>query len=468
MTANKLKAYRPYPKQKTFHDFGLKCSERLLRAGNQQGKTHAGGMELALHLTGRYPDWWAGRRFAGAIDAWAACDTGETTRDNPQRALLGPLAAWGTGAIPADAIVDVKRGRGVADLVDIVTVRHVSGGVSRLSFKRYDQGRTAWQGPAKHVIWCDEEPPADVYTEALARLTATRGIIYTTFTPLKGMSAVVERLLRAADGVTKADVNMTIDDAEHIPVEERARIIAAFPEHERGARVRGVPILGSGRVFPIAEEGIKTVPFAIPPHWPQIGAMDFGWDHPFAAVKLAWDRDTDCAYVTDVHRVRQQTPVAHAAALRSWGASLKWVWPHDGMQHDKGSGEALAAQYRLQGLKMMRAHATHGEGGFALEAGIMAMLDRMKTGRLKVFAQLDQWFEEFRLYHRKDGLIVKQRDDLLSATRIGLMMLRHASGAEDGFIAPTTADGDYDPLAGAPGSGRYARTREGESYDPLR
>jgi hypothetical protein len=48
----------------------------------------------------------------------------------------------------------------------------------------------------------------------------------------------------------------------------------------------------------------------------------------------------------------------------------------------------------------------------------MAMLDRMKTGRLKVFASLGEWFEEFRLYHRKDGLIVKARDDLLSAASV--------------------------------------------------
>jgi len=43
-----------------------------------------------------------------------------------------------------------------------------------------------------------------------------------------------------------------------------------------------------------------------------------------------------------------------------------------------------------------------------------------------VFASLGEWFEEFRLYHRKDGLIVKLRDDLMSATRIGVMMLRIA------------------------------------------
>jgi hypothetical protein len=81
-------------------------------------------MEMAMHLTGRYPSGWRGRRFGHMIDAWAACDTGETTRDNPQRALLGPVAHWGTGAIPTDALGEVKRGRGVADLVDTVLVRH--------------------------------------------------------------------------------------------------------------------------------------------------------------------------------------------------------------------------------------------------------------------------------------------------------------------------------------------------------
>ena len=446
LATNVLSRYRPYRKQETFHELGRTCRERLLRAGNQQGKTFAGAMELALHLTGRYPVWWRGRRFDAPIDAWAACDTGETTRDNPQRALLGPVASWGTGALPGEAIVDVKRGRGVADLADMVSVRHVSGGVSRLGFKRYDQGRTAWQGPAKHVIWCDEEPPADVYIEALARLTATRGMIFTTFTPLKGMSEVVGRLISSADDVSIGEVNMTIDDAEHIPEDERARIIAAFPEHEREARVRGVPTLGSGRVFPLTEEAVRVVPFVVPAHWAAIAAMDFGWDHPFAAVKLAWDRDTDTVFLTVAFRVRQQTPAQHAATLRAWGRDLKWVWPHDGLQHDKGSGAALANQYRAQGLKMMRAHATHSDGGYGLEAGIMAMLDRLATGRLRVFAHLDEWFEEFRLYHRKNGEIVKERDDLLSATRIGLMMLRHAASGIEARVAPTEADGAYDAL----------------------
>ena len=56
----------------------------------------------------------------------------------------------------------------------------------------------------------------------------------------------------------------------------------------------------------------------------------------------------------------------------------------------------------------------------------MDMLDRMKTGRFKVFSHLNDWFEEFRLYHRKDGKVVKLGDDLLTATRYALMMLRYA------------------------------------------
>jgi hypothetical protein len=76
---------------------------------------------------------------------------------------------------------------------------------------------------------------------------------------------------------------------------------------------------------------------------------------------------------------------------------------------------------------MMNSRATFPDGTNGLEAGVLEMLDRMKTGRLKVFSHLADWFEEFRLYHRKDGLIVKKNDDLLSATRYAMMMRRFAT-----------------------------------------
>jgi hypothetical protein len=219
---------------------------------------------------------------------------------------------------------------------------------------------------------------------------------------------------------------MTIDDAEHYTAEQRAEIVASYPAHEREARARGIPVLGSGRIFPVPEEAITVEPFAIPSHWVQINALDFGYDHPFGAVNLAWDRDADVVYVCKEYRERAATPHTHAASVKPWGDWIPCAWPHDGLQHDKGSGEELAEQYRKHGLKMLTEHATWPDGGNGVEAGITQMLERMQTGRWKVFSTCGAWFGEFRLYHRDDGKIVKLQDDVMSASRYGLMMLRFA------------------------------------------
>lgn len=240
--------------------------------------------------------------------------------------------------------------------------------------------------------------------------------------------------------MTRHVTRMTIEDAEHYTAEQRAAIIASYPAHERKARANGIPMLGSGRVFPVDEDAIKVAAFAIPSHWAQIGGLDFGWDHPFGAVKLAWDKDADCIYVTASYGIREATPITHAAALRPWGEWLPWAWPHDGLQHDKGSGEPLAAQYRAQKLKLTRERATFVDGSNGVEAGITEMLDRMLTGRWKVFDHLEDWFAEFRLYHRKDGLIVKLSDDRLSASRYAMMMKRYAK-TEAEAAKPASAPG---------------------------
>lgn len=422
---NRLALYGPYSKQMSFHAAGASYRERLLRAGNQNGKTFCGGCEGAYHLTGDYPSWWKGKRFEKPIVMWASGVTGETTRDNPQRVLLGNVGERGRGTIPESAIVETAAARGVSDLIDYAKIRHRSGGLSTLRFKYYEQGRQKWQGPPVDVVWFDEEPPQDIYDEGLARTIATGGLVYLTFTPLLGMSEVVRRFL-TENSSDRHDTNMTIDDALHIPEEERARIIASFPAHEREARAKGTPVLGSGRIFPIAEEEIRVDPFQMPVYWPKLGAMDFGWDHPFAAVEITFDPEGDVIYVTKAYRARQETPILHAAALKAWGKWIPWAWPHDGLQHDKGSGEQLAKQYDDHGLNMMQSRATFADGTNGVEAGVFEMLTRMQTGRLKVFSNLVEWFEEFRLYHRKEGKIVKEMDDLMSATRYGVMMIRKA------------------------------------------
>lgn len=426
---NLLKSYKPYPKQKEFHAAGLTFRERLFMAGNQLGKTLGGAAEASMHLTGEYPFWWTGKRFDHGITMLAGSESYELTRDGVQRLLIGPPAQeedWGTGYIPAKSIIRTTRRSGVSNAIDTATVRHASGTQSTLLFKAYEQGRGKWQANTVDYVWFDEEPPEDVYFEGITRTNATGGSVAQTFTPLNGMSSVVARFLLEESEDRNVTI-MTIDDAEHYTPEQRAKIIASYPPHEREARTKGTPSLGSGRIFPVAEEDITVDPFAIPAHWAQIGGMDFGYDHPFGAVRLAWDRDSDCIYVIANYRARLSTPVIHAAALRPWGEWFPWSWPHDGLQHDKGSGDQLAEQYRKQHMNMLHERATFDDGTNGVEAGITDMLDRMQTGRWKVFSICTEWFEEFRLYHRKDGKIVKERDDVICASRYALMMLRFAT-----------------------------------------
>jgi hypothetical protein len=241
---------------------------------------------------------------------------------------------------------------------------------------------------------------------------------------------------------------MTIDDADHYTPEQRAAIVAGYLPHEREARAKGIPVLGSGRVFPIPEETIRCEPFPIPDYWPQINGLDFGWDHPFAATNLAWDRDADCIYVTKEYREREQTPVNHAAAVKPWGDWIPCAWPHDGLQHDKGSGEELARSYKTHGLNMLEERATFDdeEKKSGIEAGILEMLERMQTGRWKVFASCGMWFGEFRLYHRVNGLIVKLQDDLISSSRYGMMMKRKAiTKPAKSAPLPTHTNSGYSP-----------------------
>lgn len=337
---NKLAYYKPYPKQADFHAAGASARERLLMAANQSGKSLAGGFEVAMHATGRYPEWWRGKRFDKPTVGWISGTTNEVVRDTVQRILVGRPGSPGTGAIPKDSIAELTSGRGNPDLLDSVKVRHVNGGISSIGIKSYVRGREAFQGETLDYAWLDEEPPADVYTEVLTRTNVSQGPVWVTFTPLLGMSEVVRRFLLEPSPDRRV-VTMTLDDVEHYTPEQRAQIVASYPAHEREVRTKGIPALGSGRIFLVPEESITCEAREFPRYWPRIGGMDFGWDHPFAAVELVWDRDADVVYVVRAHRLREATPVLHAAAIRAWARTCR----------GRGRGTAGARRWRGPALR---------------------------------------------------------------------------------------------------------------------
>ena len=417
-------------------------------AGNQQGKSICGAAETAFHLTGDYPDDWQGLVFRRPIRAWASGVTHRKTRDVVQWRLFGKRGNLGSGFIPGEAIVGKPTfSRGLGGLIDTAEVRHVSGGTSTIAFMSYDMDVDAWASDPLDWIWFDEEPPERIYSEGLSRLTATRGSCILTFTPLLGMSEVVNHFYPAPDTGDRYLTHMTIEDAQHIPAQERQRIMDRWPPHEREARAMGVPMLGSGRVFPIPEQEIRCKPFEIPPHWYQIGGMDYGWDHPFAAIRMAWDREQDEIYITQTWKKRHATTAVVLDALRAWETWLPWAWPHDLHNKDRTSGEEIANIYRRKGLRMLSTHATHEAGGFGVEASIVGLMNYMERGAFHVFDHLGDWFDEYRNYHRKDGEIAKIRDDLMSATMKAYMMKRFARPKVNSVSQPQYAASSWDPLS---------------------
>lgn len=426
-----------YRKHLSFFSDGAYYGSRLFMAGNRVGKTIAGTYEDTLHATGLYPEWWEGKRFDHPTKGWIAGKTNETTRDILQVELFGNViyknggktkTIDGTGIIPKHLIDErsIRWKSGVADLIDKVRIKHKSGGWSYIGLKSYQQGRGSFEGTAMHYIHLDEEPPEEVYTECLTRTATTRGLIYITFTPLMGVTPMVKNFIEKADQGINSVTRATWDDAPHLTEDDKQNYLALFPKHEHKARMEGIPYAGSGLIYPIDEDLLIVERFDIPAHWPRIKGLDFGWDHPTSCVELAWDRDEDIVYLIYEYSARERTPLEHAPHINGTGAWQPVSWPHDGYQHDKGSGETLRDQYIAQAVNMLHDRATWDDGSNGVEAGLMEILTRMETGRFKVFSDCTEWLDERRTYHRDKGKIVKLYDDLMDATRYAIMMLRYA------------------------------------------
>jgi phage terminase large subunit-like protein len=399
-----------------FFSAGAKYKERLFMAANRVGKTTAGAYEVSYHLTGAYPEWWKGKRFECPIEVWACGSTTETTRDIVQRELFGSINAIGTGMIPGETIIGKPRPRSnVSDGLEKAWVQHASGGFSQVALKTYAQGRSSFEGTAKHVIWCDEEPPLDCYTEMLFRTATTRGIVLTTFTPLQGMSDVIKSFLRPEREESKQYkwyIQAGWDDVPHIDEEEKRALIATSPPYQLEARTKGTPSLGVGAIYPIAESEITCDLFPIPDTWPRSFGLDVGWNKT-ACVWGAKDPASGVIYLYSEHYQGQGEPASHAEAIKGRGKWIPGVIDPACLGSNQIDGRTLMQMYCQLGLDLQPAIN-------AVEAGIQDVWELLVGGRLKIFKTLTNWLQEFRGYHRDDkgnGKIVKREDHLMDATR---------------------------------------------------
>jgi phage terminase large subunit-like protein len=427
-----------YPTQlKFFAAGGTGVHQRLIYGGNQTGKTLCDAAELAWHLTGDYPDWWVGLRFTKPIRAWAAGESTTLVRDTMQRHLCGPRNDFGTGLIPlesfAKAPVMVPGGTGA---IDTVFVTHMTDGkvdgTSELSFKSFEQRREKLQSESVDFIWIDERPDEELYNELYARTIATNGHLIVSYTPIgEGAAAGLTYRFLTEPSADRAVFRIPSEEALHISAARREEVAAGLPDHERETRLEGTPQLGTGPIFPIEllPAIIKNVNIddqAVIPNWTKwtVG-IDFGFDHPFAAVLIAWDAQTGHVWVLDSFAMTRSSALYHVQRIHAMtkGLRVPVAWPHDGSVHDKGSGLALKDQYKNFGANMMPTHAVNRSSGKNdLLPSIEEIRELMYSGRLTIAAHNTELLEEIRHYHRDhDYRVSKQRDDLISALRYAVM-----------------------------------------------
>ena len=430
---NQITTFEPYGWQEEFIAESLKCKQLLAMTGNRCGKTYTGAFIMAIHATGVYPEWWAGHKFDGPITAWAAGISTVTTRDILQAELLGnPIdpAQFGTGAVPRDSILKTVNKVGTPNAFESVLVQHISGGVSTITFKSYEMSQDKFMGTSIDLIWLDEECPKDIFTQCITRTATTKGICYMTFTPEHGLTELVNDFMSdLKEG--QFMIRATWDDAPHLDEETKEQLLSVYSPMEREMRSKGVPELGTGVIFPIADQDIEVEPFAIPEHWMKLIGIDLGFDHPNGTMLVTKDPGNDTYYLVDEYSERKQTVPMHSVGIRAMGGdTIPCQFPHDAFKHDAaGSGKQFIELYKSQGILAVPTTFSNPPGpdgkpgGNGVEYGLHWMLTKMQEGKLKVFSTCRKWIQEKATYHRKDGKVIALSDDLISASRYALLSL---------------------------------------------
>jgi hypothetical protein len=202
-------------------------------------------------------------------------------------------------------------------------------------------------------------------------------------------------------------VNAGWDHVPHLSEEVKTEYLARIQPYQREARLKGIPTLGSGAIYPVGEADVLCDPFPIPDYCPQCYALDVGWNRT-AALWAAHDPNTDVVYLYSEHYVGQAEPPIHAAAIRARGTWIPGVIDPAARNRSSADGQRLITAYHELGLENLTASDN------ALEAGIYECWIRLSTGRLKVFRSLQNWLAEYRFYQRDDkGKIKDGQDDHL-------------------------------------------------------
>lgn len=476
---HKIEDYKPYEWQRQFMEAGAIYDSRFLSAGNRCGKTHTAGVEMAYHLTGRYPENWKGRRINSANNIfWAVGITLQSVCDVVQKELLGTNdfrndQELGTGSIPKECI-ELKTGL-IPDggKVKQILIKHSSGRFNTLRFFG-SENVAVMMGQKCAGIWIDEQAlnSMEVYTQCVTRTInalgkGKHGFVMITATPEKGLMPLNRHFI---EGSERGDVWLQYaawDDCEHMTEDEIEKMLKRFPKYQHDMRRKGLPFLGSDAVFPIDPERIKVSEITPLPHWRVVSAMDDGTVVDPAVICTAFhDPDNDKYYLAheiyidgDVLDKSPKRLAEEVLASRFSGVPL--IVPHDMGSPDNHNVMGRAKLMQEAGVNVESVvfrnpndvefeiqHVSRTtRSNRAVEPGLMVMRQLMEDEKLKVSIRCSNWFrekEEYYYYTNPNTGESKRKGahHTIDASRYAIMSLL----AGKGCLYSQVTDRDYSNL----------------------
>lgn len=438
--------YKPSKKQEMFHS--SVASQRMLRGANRSGKTKAGAMDIAIHALGEYPKWWKGRKCTKSANILVIGDSSKQLLIGMQDHLVNGAANSGVvkvgGLIHPSRVISTAVWNGAPrGSLTRIEIQSKLGGTSVIDFRSYVESSTARSimGGLWGHIYCDEEGEhlGSMWPQLLVRLTrgweGKSGQISVLATPELGYTKLMQTFQESKDPEVEL-ITISAYETDHLTAEDIEGMKRGLSEDEIKKRLEGIPLLGSGQVFPYNPDRYKMSDDTIlPDNLASIIGLDVGTVHNTAAVLCRLDRESGTFYITAEYAQNREVVAVHASAIRSISScagstNVPVAWPADA-DAEKGEGATTLALYKKEGLNLLPQPFTNPTMGSkkptgrSVMTGIEFMRSLIREGKLIISKQCSQLLAEMAVYQFDpvSGKIKNKGtgDDLIDAARYAIM-----------------------------------------------
>lgn len=281
--------YRPHTKQEMFH--ASRAKGTIFIGGNRSGKTVGGSVECLRAATGTDPH----RKYPEPPLRIRACTV--DLKQGVQKIILPELARW----CPPSALINQSWEESFNKTNLTLTLNNGSF----IEILTYEQDVEKHAGTSRHLVWFDEEPPEEIFSEDIARLIDTGGIWKMTMTPVEGLEWIFQlyQEVEVEGNPNNRDVIFVqVDSYENVYI-NGAEIDALFfnltPE-QKLARTRGMFTALGDKIYKNLDRIIIDMSDAhFPLEWPRIEGMDSGIRNPTAWLWATIDPIENIIYIRD-------------------------------------------------------------------------------------------------------------------------------------------------------------------------